>query len=291
MIDVHLLELASRQHRCVSHRDLARLGMSDNAIRHRLDTGRLVLIHDGVYAVAPVLEHDRRTRWMAATLTTRESFLSHASAGEAHGIFRRREVAFEVVTRPGSGGPVRIGGVLVCRSTTLAGETMHLDGIPITTPERTAIDLAPNIGDRAVARMVRDGIRLRVTGERALFAAIRRHRGRRGTRRLYMAVSLHAGLPINRTRSDAEALALTLLREAGRPAPDNNRYIEGEEADLSWPAHGLIIEIDGPRSHLDVAEDARKEAIWRAVGWRVERIPSDDVYLAPEELLAIAPRG
>ena len=290
MIDVRILELASDQHRCVSRRDLEGLGMSDSAIRHRLAAGRLVLVQDGVYALPPVLPGDDRTRWMAATLTTPESCLSHASAGEAQELFRRREIPFEVVTRPGSGGPVRIGSVLVCRSTTLAGETTFLDGIPITKPERTVIDLAPGVGDLGLARIVRDGIRLGVTSERALFAAIRRHRGRRGTRRLYIAVSLHAGLPIHRTRSDAEALALTLLREAGRPAPDNNTYIEGEEADLSWPEHRLIIEIDGPRSHLDVAEDARKERIWRAAGWRVERIPSDDVYLAPDVLLALAPR-
>ena len=36
-------------------------------------------------------------------------------------------------------------------------------------------------------------------------------------------------------------------------------------------------------------EDARKEAVWRAAGWCVLRVPSEVVYEAPERLLALAP--
>jgi very-short-patch-repair endonuclease len=52
----------------------------------------------------------------------------------------------------------------------------------------------------------------------------------------------------------------------------------------------LIIEIDGSPFHQDVGEDARKEAVWRAAGWTVLRLPSDAVYSAREQLLALAPR-
>ena len=36
-------------------------------------------------------------------------------------------------------------------------------------------------------------------------------------------------------------------------------------------------------------EDARKEAAWRGEGWRVERIPSEDVCERPHALLVVAP--
>ena len=104
------------------------------------------------------------------------------------------------------------------------------------TPERTLIDLAPHLRDRALARAVREAVRLETTTPSELFVALARHRGRRGTRRLHAAVSRYAGLPLHRTRSDAEALALELLRDAGRPRPAVNERIAGEEADLSWPA-------------------------------------------------------
>ena len=268
-------------------RQLQALGYSYEAVLHRLAGTRLVKVYDGVYAVAPILD-ERRTRWMAATLTTPESALSHASAAEAWG-FRSFEAPFETVTREGSGGPRTLEGVLVSRSSTLAGNTTILDGIPITTPERTLIDLAPRLYGRALARAVREAVRLEATTPSALFIGIARHRGRRGTRRLHDAVSRYAGLPLHRTRSDAEALALELLRDAGRPRPGVNEVIAGEEADLSWPQWRLIVELDGPQFHLDASEDLRRQAIWEAARWTVRRMSTDDVYLNPERLLDLAP--
>jgi len=283
MSDVRLLELAGRQHRCVARRQLLALGYSDRAIAHRLAGGRLVQLHDGVYAVAPVLD-ERSTRWMAVTLTAPDSVLSHASAAAAWG-FRACNAPFEVITRRGSGGPERKDDVLVCRSQTVDATT--LEGIPITTPERTLIDLAPRLHERALARAVREAMRLRTTTPSDVFITLARHRGRRGTRRLHAALSRYAGLPLHRTRSDAEALALALLRDAGHSAPGVNEEIEGEEADLSWPDRRLIVELDGPQFHLDASEDRRKQGIWETAGWTVRRLPTDAVYLDPGRLTAL----
>jgi very-short-patch-repair endonuclease len=155
---------------------------------------------------------------------------------------------------------------------------------PDHDPERTLIDC---LHDRALARAVREAVRLMTTTPSALFVALARHRCRRGTRRLHAAVSRYAGLPLHRTRSDAEALALEELRDAGRPRPRVNERIAGEEADLSWPAWRLIVELDGPQFHLDASEDLRKQGSWEAAGWTVRRVPTDDVYLHPERLLDV----
>jgi very-short-patch-repair endonuclease len=288
MTDVRLIELAARQHRCVASRQLHALGYDDGAIAHRVAAGRLMAIYDGVYAVAPVLDDDR-TQWMAATLTTPASALSHAAAAAAWG-FRSYKPPFQIVTRPGSGGPRRLDGVLVCRSRTLTGNTSTYDGIPITTPERTLIDLAAQLDARAIARAIREACRLQRTTPSELFVALARHRGRRGTRRLYAAVSRYAGLPLQRTKSDAEALALALLRDAGRSPELVNVRLAGEEADLIWPELRLIVELDGPQFHLDASEDLRKQRTWEAAGWTVRRLPTDDVYLHPERLLRAAER-
>ena len=286
MTDVRLIGLAARQHRCVSRRQLNALGYDDEAIAHRVAAGRLVKVYDGVYAVAPVLEDDR-IRWMAATLTTPGSVLSHAAAAAAWG-FRSFKPQVQIVTRPGDGGPEQLDGALVCRSRTLAGNTTTHEGIPITTPERTLIDLAPHLGARGLARAVREACRLKLTTPSLLFAAVARHRGRRGVRRLHAAVSRYAGLPLHRTRSDAEALALAMLHEAGRSPALVNEELAGEEADLIWPEWRLIVELDGPQFHLDASEDLRKQRVWEAAGWTVRRLPTDDVYLFPNRLVALA---
>jgi hypothetical protein len=103
-----------------------------------------------------------------------------------------------------------------------------------------------------------------------------------------LTLALYAGLPVNRARSGAEIRALMVSRDAGRTLPRLNHKVAGEEADLSWPAEQLIIEIDGGPFHQDVGEDARKEAVWRAAGWTVLRLPSNDVYDDPQRLLTLA---
>ena len=82
---------------------------------------------------------------------------------------------------------------------------------------------------------------------------------------------------------------MEVLRDAGRPLPRLNASIAGEEADLSWSIPRLIVEIDGGPFHLDLGEDARKQALWEAAGWTVQRVASDDVYDRPHRLLGLAP--
>jgi len=75
-----------------------------------------------------------------------------------------------------------------------------------------------------------------------------------------------------------------ILAAAGRPPPRLNQRIAGEEADLSWASQRVIIEIDGGPFHLDLGEDARKQAAWEAAGWAVRRL---DFSLAPGERIAL----
>jgi Protein of unknown function (DUF559) len=288
MRDVRVAQLAGRQFNRVSRRQLIALGLSDAAIAHRVATGRLVAVEDGVLAVAPVLEHDDWGRWMGATLTAPGSMLSHVSAATARGIWSLPR-QFETITRPGSGGPRRHGGVLVFRSSTLAGEYEVLQGIPITSVCRTLLDLAGGVSDQALARALREAVRLQLTTVGGLADRLGHYRGRRGSRRLAVAIARYTGLPLERARSGAEVRALEVLRTAGRPLPRLNLSIAGLEADLSWSSPRLIIEIDGDPFHLDRGEDARKEARWKAAGWTVRRVSSDDVYQRPQRLLELAP--
>jgi Protein of unknown function (DUF559) len=290
MRDVRVARLAAKQFNRVSLAQLGALGLSEKAIDHRVATGRLEIVEQGVYAVAPVLAHDDWGRWMGATLTAPGSVLSHWSAGTAWG-FWTRQGRFVAITRPGGGGPRRHGGVLVFRSATLDGDCTELGGVPITTVPRTLLDLAAHVSERALARAVREAIRLKLTTLEALADILGRHRGRRGAGRLAAAVARYAGLPLERARSGAEVRALELLRAAGRPMAALNVKIAGEEADLSWRCNRLIIEIDGGPFHLDGGEDARKQACWEGAGWTVRRLSADDVYERPDRFLELAPQS
>src|SRR5438552_1272825 len=159
MRDVLVAELAGKQFNRVSRQQLMSLGLRGGGIEHRLRTGQLVAVEEGVFALPPLLEHDDWGRWMGATLTAPGSVLSHGSASSAWG-FLSLPRRFDTVTRPGSGGPRRHGGVLAYRSDCLEGDCTSLRGIPITTVERTVLDLARVVSDRALARAVREAVRL-----------------------------------------------------------------------------------------------------------------------------------
>jgi hypothetical protein len=288
--DAQIAELAAAQFNRISRAQLLDLGLSLTAIEHRVSAGRLVIVEQGVFAVSPVLEDHAWGKWMGATLTAAGSVLSHQSAAAAWGFWSLQR-QFESVTRPGNGGPRRHGGVIAFRSSTLDGDVTSERGVPITSVTRTLLELARMIGDRALARAVREAVRLDRVSLNSLGNALGRYRGRRGSRRLAITVARYAGLPLERARSGAEIRALEVLSAAGRPLPKLNVRIAGEEADLCWAPERLVIEIDGRPFHLDVGEDARKEAAWKEAGWRVRRIPAGDVYDRPDRLLALSPRA
>jgi very-short-patch-repair endonuclease len=277
--------LAARQAGCVASWQLRRAGLSWDAIRHR--TRSLRRLHDGVFLTgdAPVT---RLQRWWAATVTAPETVLGFASAGAAYEM-RPWEGGFEVIVREGSGGPYRNGTLLVCRTRHLYATT--LDGLPITTAERTLADLWPRLDAKAQAHMLRNALRLKRLTIPSLAAHLASVSARQRPHSLTSRLQRHEALHLDRCRSDAEAAAVVALADAGIKPPDINVRIAGEEADLSWPDRLLIVEIDGGSFHQDKLEDARKTRIWRAAGWDVQRVPADVVYDDPRRLIQAARPG
>jgi very-short-patch-repair endonuclease len=277
--------LAGRQAGCVASWQLRGAGLSWDAIRHR--TRHLRRLHDGVFLTgdAPVT---RLQRWWAATLTAPGSVLAFASAGAAHEM-RPWEGGFEVIVRKGSGGPQRQGTLLVCHTRNLHATT--LDGLPITTPERTLADLWPRLDAKGQAKTLRNALRLKRVTIPSLAAHLSIASARQRPRTLTNQLKRYEQLQLNRCRSDAEAAAVVTLADAAIPAPDINVRIAGEEADLSWPGKRLIVEIDGSSFHQDKLEDARKTRAWRGAGWHVERVPAAAVYDDPNRLIRAARRG
>jgi very-short-patch-repair endonuclease len=290
MKDVRVAELAGRQFNRVSRGQLRALGLTDDAVDHRVRAGRLMLVEQGVLAMPPVLGHDPWGRWMGATLTHPGSLLSRLSAAVAWGVLER-EGPFVTITRPGNGGPRRHGGIRVHRSTDLDADRAERRGVPITSVARTLLDITGDVGDRALARAVREAARLELIEIHELADELSRFRGRRGSRRLASTVARYSGLPIERARSGAEVRALEILRDADYRDVELNQVVAGVEADLVFRRRRLIVEIDGAPYHSDRGEDARKDSAWRNGGWTVRRLPSNEVYERPDALLALVRRG
>ena len=282
MTDVRLKKIASRHDGVFARWQLVAAGASEKAAN--LAVRGLRSLHDGVF-VTGWGEITERQRCWGAVLTAPGTVLSHSAAGAWHGL--RPFPAVLTVTRSGSHGREQHAGVLVLYSSMLAGNVADVEGMPVTTVERTIIDLWPHLGPTARKKMLREALRLGLTDCPRMLAAIRRHRGRRGVASLRVAVDALSGLHLHRCKSDAEAFAVVVADEAGRPAPLINVEVAGDEADLYWPDWNLIIELDGPQFHRLRDEDIRKQRVWEAAGHTVRRLPTDRLFADTSTFLAL----
>jgi predicted transcriptional regulator of viral defense system len=152
-LDRRIADLAAAQHGVVHRRQLLYLGLSDSAVGRRVAAGRLHRVHRAVYAVGhPVL--GAHGRWLAAVLACRPgAVLSHASAGALWEI--RPSAAERIdVTLPGAGRP-RAPRLRVHRARGLGTEDVTTRrGIPVTSPERTILDLAASLSERELEKVL-----------------------------------------------------------------------------------------------------------------------------------------
>ena len=268
-------------------------GCSRGAIRHAIKQTREV--HDGVHLSGHAWPTPWQL-WKAAEITTPDTRLSMWSGGTFWGL-RDRDRMPTTVTRPGSGGPElvpprkgRIGSLMIYRSNAyLDTDTVVDRGIKALSPSRNVLDLLPKLSDDRAKRLVRDALRTKAVQPVDLRATVAKHHGRRSVARLRVFTDLYSKLPADEARSDPEIVALELIAAAGLPVPELNVLVAGEEADLVYWKHKKIVELDGPQFHQFPEEDERKQRLWEAAGFVVERLPTDDVYNRPHLLLALVP--
>ena len=188
----------------VTRPQLLRAGFADTAIFYRVEAGRLIRLHRGVYAVGH-RPPSRHARAMAAVLACGPgAVLSHRSAAALWELGRWPR-AVEVTTPSGH----RHEGVLVHRSRTLtrADVTRHY-GIPVTTPARTLDDLARVLSPTALTRAVNEA-------------------------RIRHFITRDAAEP-GPTRSVFEDAFLAFVDRHGLPRPEVNQHVAGYEVDMLW---------------------------------------------------------
>jgi very-short-patch-repair endonuclease len=280
--DRRIGDLARRQHGVVARPQLFDLGLSGDAVEHRVRRGWLRPVHRGVYAVG----HDGledRGRWMAAVLAVgvragfESALLSHGSAAALHGLLPSRDRGAVEVTS--SFSRKQRPGIRSHRSRRLEDVVTWRDGIPCTTVARTLVDVAaignPVAFERAWSAAASRRL-LRVDEvERELHAAP----CRRGARLVKDALVLDARYLGQTSRSELERLALRMCHDFGLPRPHANRLlqIDGKtyEADLLWPLPRLIVEVDGDETHGSAVarrRDRQRDLALQVAGWRTVRI-------------------
>jgi very-short-patch-repair endonuclease len=191
---------------------------------------------------------------MAAVLSCGpEAVLSHSSAAALWAIRPLRSDRVEVSV-PVSVSRAQAGIVVHRRVILAAGEVTRHRGIPVTTPICTLIDIAACLSRDQLEAAVNEADKRGLTDPEELRAALDEVGRRPGIRPLRQLLDRRT---FTLTDSELERRFLPLVHEAGLPAPETRRYVNGFRVDFYWPALGLVVETDGLRYHRTATQQAR----------------------------------
>jgi very-short-patch-repair endonuclease len=264
--DAEVSRRAARQKRVVTWAQLVDAGLSRRAVARRLDVGTLQRLWRGVYLVGPG-RPDAAALAMAAVLTCGDAVVSHRWAAGRWRFLDHVSLPVDVTVVRGSHRGRR--EVRVHRTILLdSRDFTTLDGIPITAPARTLLDLAAVTGPNVTERAVAEAMVLKRVNERHLREVIARSGRHPGAAALSAALTQCPDL----TRSEAERMLRRPLKRAGLPDPRANQRVHGYEVDFSFPGSPVIIEVDGLGPHgtpRAFERDRRKRSVLAAKGYRV----------------------
>jgi very-short-patch-repair endonuclease len=228
---------------------------------------------------------------MAAVLSSGPgAVLSHRSAAALWGIRDPGTGSVHVMVSRKS-----TSSRLICRHlSALPGDEVTVqDGIPVTTVPRTVLDLAATSSTDRVESAIRQVEYLRLYDRLSLPDLIERYPGRRGVRRLRVALERIEGALSGRTRSPLEERFVKFLRRHQLPLPRLNDWIVvGErrfQVDCHWPGTRQVVELDSWEAHgtrSAFREDRTRDRVLRTAGYAVTRISSAQLEDEPEAVAA-----
>lgn len=272
----------------VSAAQLKACGLGRSGARHRAASSRLFRVRRSAYSLSP--RWDFRAELWAALLVTQPdtAAVSHWSAAAVHGMARPHAPPFHL-TIPGAGSR-SLTGVVVHRARTLGcTDVADVDGLRVTTPARTILDIAGRADDDAVRRLIREGEYLRLLPVGAMLEIVGshpRHPGAPRVRRVDPATSV-ADLGQTPLEDELRALLVTLPL----PPPDGQVALRGASGrsyrvDFGWSTFRLAAEADGRSAHQrlsSVDSDRFRDNDLAAIGWQTLRFTRTQIVLGRAE--------
>jgi hypothetical protein len=286
--DARAAQRAADEWSVLSLDELRECGLSPDQVTTRLRKGWLHRVYPAVYAVGhPGLA--MQGRLLAAVKSIgRGSVLSHFSAAALWG-FIDWDGRHPEVTVATTGARSRDGIRVHCTSVLDPRDVMRHEGIPVTSPARTLVDLAAVVNYTLLRRAVHRAQSRRRVSVPQLVATARRLGPRRGAANLNRILATGPAP----TRSELEDVVLDLLTAGGLPMPDVNQplLLAGRRVipDFRWPEQRVVVEADGAAWHDNKTardDDADRQALLEAHGERVLRVTWHQAVTKPGETLA-----
>lgn len=269
----------------------AEAGVSPRRLRHR----SLKRLGRGIRAELPTAELPLGARVRPFIEVNERCAASHLTAAELLALPRRlRKESTEMhhIIRPEGAAHLDRPHVIVHRMKLYEDEVTTVDGIPVTTPERTWLDMAELLsvdelvamGDSCVRvpRPEFEGRDMPLCTIADLQRMIDRHKGKRGLRKAKEAIKL---IRVGSDSPQETLLRLAVVR-AGMPEPELNVPIIGTDGsrhhqpDLSYRKYRIGIEYEGAGHGEDVqiVRDIARSERYAALGWTEVRISKRHMF-------------
>ena len=214
--------------------------------------------------------------------------LSHHSAAALWSLRGYSEAASHVTTPHKSTSSRRVRRHV---SHLPADERTVEEGIPVTTVPRTILDLAATVDADVIQNLLRESERLQLTDRLSLPDLIARYRGKRGTRKVQLALDRLREEPAGTKRSPLEERFAPFLRLHRLPLPRFNDWIllgsKRYRVDCHWPDLRQIVELDGWEGHSTrtaFREDRARDRRLLAAGYSVAHITWNQLDDEPAEI-------
>lgn len=253
--------------------------------QHRVDTKRWTRLYDGVYAIAGSPPTWQRHLVAGCFAAGPLAVASHRSAAAVFGLPGGRTDIVEITCPRSLRG--KEFGIHVHEIKELDPSDMREhDGIPVTSPELTLLQLAARFGSGLVEAAYDVALRRDLVSEGSIRELLARlgARGRNGVGALRAAVDDRARLRAI-PESVMESKLLRILRASGLPdpVPQYEIWYEGSftaRVDFAYPDARIAIEYDSDSYHVGgdplVRDTARRRALGRA-HWRVVGVTYADI--------------
>jgi very-short-patch-repair endonuclease len=153
------------------------------------------------------------------------------------------------------------------------------EGIPVTTVPRTIFDLAASEPLDVVKAMLREAEFLELHDRLSLWDLVERYPGRRGIRKVKIALEALKDEPTDERKSRLEERFVPFLRHHHLPLPRFNNWILSDDkrfqVDCLWPDRRQIVELDGWQGHKTrtaFREDRARDRRLHVAGYGVTRL-------------------
>lgn len=282
--------VASRQQGLITREKALTIGLSEDAILRRVASGKWRLMFPGVYAVSG--SPDSWIQKLLGACLWADGIASHRAGAAVWGLegfdARLIEVTTERRVRSCDSEVVVRRGVLDRRDRTI------FNGIPVTTPSRTLLDLGAVADIDLLNVALQDALRKGLTTISRLRLLVDRVGGKGkpgvGALRTLVGDTLTPRL-ITETR--LETRLLKLISDSGLPLPVPQYKIRVDRhvvarLDFAYPSEMLGIEGDSFAFHSapeDVQRDRDRSNALTLLGWRILHVTWDDLVNRPNQVI------